>query len=335
MQPITRSSLVRLLATSAVTAGVLAAMAPSAMAQTPGASFPSKPVRFVVPFPPGGAADTFARLIGDKVAQAWGQPVLIDNKPGGGGIIATQAVARAPADGHTLLVVTVGHAVNPHIHTKLPYDTLNDLKPVAQLATLPSVLVVNPSVPARSVQELVALAKSDPGKLTYASSGNATTSHVAGAMFASLSRTEWTHVPYRGSAPAISDLLGGQVNMIIDPLSSSAQHIKAGKLRALAVSTAKRSPLVPDLPTMAEAGLSGYDFSAWFMLLSPKGVSPEIIKKINEDIARVMAMPEIKERYLVLGAEAGRGSPQELEAFLATEVKRFGEVAKAANIHVE
>ena len=334
MPRITLPSVIRLLPMLAVAAITLTA-GTRPMAQELATAFPSKPVRFVVPFPPGGAADTFARMVGDKVAQAWGQPVVIDNKPGGGGIIATQAVARAPADGYTLLVVTVGHAVNPHIQSKLPYDTLNDLKPVAQLATLPSVLVVNPNVPARSVAELVTLAKSQPGKLTYASSGNATTSHVAGAMFASLSKSEWTHVPYKGSAPAISDLLGGQVSMIIDPLSSSAQHIKSGKLRALAVTTTKRSNLVPDLPTMAEAGLTGYDFSAWFMLIAPKGVAPELMKKLNEDVSRAVSSTDLKDRYVTLGAEPGRGSLAELDAFVAAEVRRFGEVAKAANMHVE
>lgn len=304
-------------------------------AQAQEAVFPSKPVRFLVPFPPGGAADTFARLVGEQLARKWDQPVVVENRPGGGGIVATQATVRAPADGYTMLVVTVGHAVNPALHTKLPYDTLGDLQPVARLATVPSVLVVNPTLPVKTLSELVALAKSQPGKLTYASSGNATTSHVAGAMLTSLANVDITHIPYRGSAPAISDLLGGQVNMIIDPIASSSQHIQTGKLRALAVSTATRSSLVPDLPTMAEAGLSGYDFSAWFMLLAPKGVSPTIVAKVNKDVVAAVSSVELKARYKTMGAEPGTGSPQELSAFLASEVQRMGEVAKAANMKLE
>lgn len=323
----------RLMIAACVASASVALLPATAQAQE--AVFPSKPVRFLVPFPPGGAADIFARLVGEQLARKWDQPVLVENRPGGGGIVATQAAVRAPADGYTMLVVTVGHAVNPALHANLPYDTLGDLQPVARLATVPSVLVVNPSLPVTTLSELVALAKSQPGKLTYASSGNATTSHVAGAMFTSLAKVDITHIPYRGSAPAISDLLGGQVNMIIDPIASSAQHIQTGKLRALAVSTATRSSLVPDLPTMAEAGLSGYDFSAWFMLLAHKGVSPTIVAKVNKDVVAAVSSVELKARYKTMGAESGTGSPQELSAFLASEVQRMGELAKAANMKIE
>jgi len=319
---------------AACVASASVAMLPVSV-QAEEAVFPSKPVRFLVPFPPGGAADNFARLVGARLSQKWDQSVVVENRPGGGGIVATQATVRSPADGYTMLVVTVGHAVNPALHAKLPYDTLVDLQPVARLATVPSVLVVNPSLPVKTLSELVALAKSQPGKLTYASSGNATTSHVAGAMLTSLAKIDITHIPYRGSAPALNDLLGGQVNMIIDPIASSTQYIQAGKLRALAVSTATRSSLVPDLPTMAEAGLRGYDFSAWFMLLAPKGVSPAIIAKVNKDVLDAMSSVEIKARYKTMGAEPGTGSPQELSAFLASEVQRMGEVAKAAGMKLE
>jgi tripartite-type tricarboxylate transporter receptor subunit TctC len=311
-------------------------LAPSGtFAQEGPTSYPSRPIRILVPFPPGGAADTFARFIGDRLSQTWGQPVLVDNRPGGGGIVATQAAAKSPADGYNLLVVTVGHAVNPHLYAKLPYDTEKELQPVAQLATLPSVLVVHNNVPARNVAELLTLAKAQPGKLTFASSGNATTSHVAGAMLASLAKVNLLHVPYKGSAPAITDLIGGQVDMIIDPLTSSAQHIKAGKLRALAVSTAKRSPLVPDLPTLAEAGVPGYDFSAWFLMLAPSGVPVPIVKKLNDEVQRIMATPETREKFQVLGAEPGHGSPQELQRFLSDEIKRYAAVVKASGMRAE
>ncbi|MGE4239940.1 Bug family tripartite tricarboxylate transporter substrate binding protein [Ramlibacter sp.] len=304
-------------------------------AQEGASAFPSKQMRILVPFPPGGAADTFARFIGERLARTWSQPVVIENRPGGGGIVATQAAANAPADGYTLLVVTVGHAVNPHLHAKLPYDTEKDLQPVAKLASLPSVLVVNNNVPARSVAELLALAKAKPGKVSYASSGNATTSHVAGAMLASRSRSDLLHVPYKGSAPAITDLIGGQVDMIIDPLVSSAQHIKAGKLRALAISTAKRSPLAPELPTLAEAGVPGYDFSAWFVLLAPNGVPAPIVKKLNDEVGRILASSETREKYLAMGAEPGAGTPQELAAFMKGEIERYGQLVKATGMRAE
>jgi tripartite-type tricarboxylate transporter receptor subunit TctC len=299
------------------------------------AAYPSKPIRIVVPFPPGGTADNFARLVGQKLHDAWGQPVVVENKPGAGGQIATQAVAGSPADGYTLLVVTVGHAVNPALYAKLPYDTEKDLRPVAAIARAPSVLVVNPSVPARSVAELIALAKSRPGKITYASSGNATTSHVAGAMFASMAKIELVHVPYRGSAPAITDLMGGQVDVMIDPIVSSAQHVKAGKLRALAISTPTRSPLAPDLPTLAEAGVPGYDFSAWFLLLAPGDLPAAIARKLNEQVASILTQAEVKEKFAAMGAEPGSGTPAQLADFVSAEIRRFAKVAKEAGMKAE
>ena len=333
MTPISRAGFVRRIGLCLAFAA--AAATPFAAAAEDAAAYPSKPLRLLVPFPPGGAADIFARFIGDRLAQGWKQPVVVENRPGGGGVVATQAAVNAPADGYTLLVVTVGHAVNPHIQSRLPYDTLKDLQPVARIATLPSVLVVNNDLPARSVAELVALAKAQPGKLTYASSGNATTSHVAGAMFASQAGLALLHIPYKGSAPAITDLIGGQVDMMIDPLVSSAQHIQSGKLRALAVSTARRSPLAPDLPTLAEAGVPGYDFSSWFVLLAPAGVPAPIVKKLNGEVARIMALPETREKFTSLGAEPGQGTPAQLQAFLASEVQRYGALAKAAGMRID
>lgn len=332
---LSRSTFVRRLASASLTAAVLGIAPLGAFAQESATSFPSRPIRILVPFPPGGAADTFARFIGDRLSRAWGQPVLVDNRPGGGGIVATQAAVKSPADGYTLLVVTVGHAVNPHLYAKLPYDTEKDLQPVARLATLPSVLVVNNNVAAHNVADLLALAKAEPGKLTYASSGNATTSHVAGAMLTSLAKVNVMHVPYKGSAPAITDLIGGQVDMIIDPLTSSAQHIKSGKLRALAVSTSKRSPLAPELPTLAEAGVPGYDFAAWFLMLAPSGVPAPIVKKLNDEVQRIMATTETREKFHVLGAEPGHGSPQELQRFLSDEIKRYAAVVKASGMRAE
>jgi len=335
MKTESQSFLKPLLRASVAAFAMTCALMPAAQAQEQASAFPSKPIRVLVPFPPGGAADTFARFIGDKLAQAWSQSVVVENRPGGGGIVASQGAAKAPADGYTLLVVTVGHAVNPHIHAKLPYDTEKDFVPIARIATLPSVLVVNPNVPAKTVSELVALAKAQPGKLMYASSGNASTSHVAGAMLSSQAQISLTHVPYKGSAPAITDLIGGQVDMIIDPLLSSAQHIKSGKLRALAISTAQRSPLAPDLPTIAEAGVAGYDFSAWFLLIAPSGVPQPIIARINQEVQKTMVSAETREKFSSMGAEPGSGSPAELQAFLSAEIRRLGEIARATGMKAD
>jgi tripartite-type tricarboxylate transporter receptor subunit TctC len=298
-------------------------------------TYPNRPLKIVVPFPPGGAADGFARLIGQKLSEAWSQPVVVENKAGAGGQIATQAVATAPADGYTLLVVTVGHAVNPSLYARLPYNTEQDLLPVAQLATVPSVLVVNPAVPAQSLRELLALAKAQPGKLAYASSGTATTSHVSAALMASMAGLDLLHVPYKGSAPALTDLIGGQVQVMIDPLVSTAQHVKSGKLRALAISSARRSALVPDLPTMAEAGLPGYDFAAWFVLLAPAGTPPAVVNKLNQQVQRSLAAADVKERYAVMGAEPGQGSPADLQAFIGAEIKRYAQLVKTTGMKVE
>lgn len=298
-------------------------------------AYPTKPVKIVVPFPPGGAADGFARLVGGKLAEAWGQSVVVENKPGAGGQIATQAVATAPADGHTLLVVTVGHAVNPSLYPRLPYDTEKDLLPVAKLATVPSVLLVNPSVPAQNVKDLLALAKARPGQLSYASSGNATTSHVSMALLASLAGVDLLHVPYKGSAPAITDLISGQVQLMIDPLVSATQHVRSGRLRALAVSSAHRSPLAPELPTLAEAGVPGYDFSAWFLLLAPARTPMAVVTRLNEQVARSLAAPDVRERYQTMGAEPGRGSPAELQAFVTSELARYARLVKETGMKAE
>ncbi len=319
---------------AALAAACLAALpAGSALAQD--GPWPSKPVRIVVPFPPGGAADTFARLIAEHAGKSLGQPVVADNRPGAGGQIATDFVAKAPADGHTMLVVTVGHAVNPSLYPKLPYDTLLDLAPVARIADLPSVLVVNPEVPAKTVPELLALMKAKPDGLAYASSGNATTSHVAGAMLAAQAGVKALHVPYKGSAPAITDLIGGQVQWMIDPVLSSAQHVKSGKLRALAVSTAKRSTVVPGLPTIAESGLPGYDFAAWFVLLAPAKTPPAVVERMHREVERILALPEVKERFVQLGAEPGSGTPAQVGAFLAAEVKRYQAVVRDAGMKAD
>ena len=289
-----------------------------------------------MPFPPGGAADTFARLAGQKLGEAWGKAPVIENRPGAGGIIATEAAAKSPADGYTYIVVTVGHAVNPSLYPKLPFDTMGDLAGVAMIASVPNVPVVHPSVPARSVKELIALAKAKPGSLKYASSGNATTSHMAAALLQSLAGIEMLHVPYRGAAPAIQDLVAGRVEVMLDPAVSSSAFVKQGKLHALAVTTAKRTPLLPDLPALAEAGVPGYEFNAWFLLLAPAKTPAAIVSKVNQDLAKVAAMPDYLEKLANLGAEpAAALTPAQVNEFVAKEIQRWAKVVKEANIKVE
>lgn len=308
----------------------------NAIAQSAGLKdYPDRSVKFIVPFPPGGAADVFARLVAQKLTEKWKQTVLVENKPGAGGRIATQFVGTAPADGYTFLVVTVGHAVNPSLYSNLPYNTEKDFKTVAMLADLPSMLVVNTELPVTNIKELVALAKAQPGKLTYASSGNATTSHVAAAMLASAENLALVHIPYKGSAPAITDMISGRVNMMIDPIATALPHVKSGKLKALAVSTPQRSPLVPELPTIAESGVPGYDFSAWFLLLAPSGVPDALIGKVNADILDAMKDPELTKTYATRGAQAGVGTPSELSKFLANEIKRFDALVKKTGMKAE
>ena len=256
--------------------------------------------------------------------------------PGAGGIIATEATAKSPPDGYSFLIVTVGHAVNPSLYPKLPYDTLNDLAPVAMVAALPNVLVVHPSVQANTVAELLALAKKTPGGLKYASSGNATTSHMAAALLASLAGIEMLHVPYKGAAPAVQDLLAGRVDLMLDPTVSMGSFVKQGRVKALAVTTAIRTPLLPCLPTLAEAGVPGYEFQAWFLLVAPAKTPAAAIARVNGDLAKISADPAYREKLAGLGAEpAAAASPAEVGAFLAAEIKRWAKVVKDAGIKIE
>ena len=333
MTTLTFKSLTSAMATFGL-AGTLSIAGPAA-AQDAAENFPERLITTVVPFPPGGAADTFARLLSEQFEQRWGQATVVENRPGGGGIVATRHVVGQPADGYTFLIVTVGHAVNPSLQDDLPYDTLNDLTPVAMVARLPSVLVVNAELEVETVADLVDMARANPGGLTFGSSGNATTSHVAGALFATLADVDILHVPYSGSAPAITDLIGGQIDMMIDPVLSSAQHVETGRLRALAVSTSERSELVPDLPTLAEAGIEGYDFGAWFMLLAPAGAPEPIVEKVNASITEMLSSDAMMDRLAGLGAEPVAMDPAELQAFLEAEIERYAEIVEAAGMRVD
>ncbi len=309
-------------------------LAPVAGAQAP--AYPAKPIRLVVPFPPGGATDILARAVAQKLTEAWGQQVLVDNRPGAGGNIGSELVAKAAPDGYTLEMGTVGtHAINASLYAKMPYDHVKDFVPVILVAGVPNVLVVHPSVPVNTVAELIAYAKANPGKLNFASSGSGTSIHLSGELFKVMAGVQMTHVPYKGSAPAMQDLLGGQVQLMFDNLPPSLPQIKAGKLRALAVTSATRAPALPDTPTVAEAGLPGFEASSWFGILAPAGTPPAIVAKLNAEIARWLATPEAKEKMLALGANAVGGTPEDFARHIAAETAKWAKVVRDSGAKVD
>ena len=300
-------------------------------------AYPDKPVKIFVPFPPGGAADTFARLAGQKLAEAWGnrQQVLIENRPGAGGIIGTEATAKSPADGYTFLMVTIGHAVNPFMYSKLPYDTRADLIPVAVVANVPSLVVVGPAFAGKTLKDLLAAAKAKPNDIQYATSGTGSTSHVGAALMESLTGMEMLHVPYKGAAPALQDVMGGRVPMSVDIITSSLQLVKSGKLRALAITSASRSAQLPDVPTVAEAGIPGYEFVAWYMLVAPAKTPPAIIDKVNADLRRIATQPEFRQRVEGMGGEAVSMTTRQASDYLNGEFSRWAKVVKDRNIKAD
>ena len=322
--------------------GVLSAIAMfAALAAAGGAlaqalTYPTKPIRLVVPFPPGGATDILARDVAQKLTEAWGQAVVVDNRPGAGANIGTELVAKAPPDGYTLLMGTVGtHAINPSLYAKLPYDHIKDFAPVILVAGVPNVLVVNPALPVNSVAELIAYAKANPGKLNFASSGSGTSIHLSGELFKVMAGVQMIHIPYKGSAPAVQDLIGGQVQLMFDNLPPSLPQIKAGKLRALAVTSTTRAPALPDVPTMAEAGLPGFEASSWFGILAPAGTPPAIVAKLNAEIAQWLATPEAKEKLAKQGASAAGGSPDDFARHIAAETAKWAKVVKDSGAKVD
>ena len=299
-------------------------------------SYPTKPIRIVVPFPGGGATDLLARAAAQKLTEAWGQPVVVDNRPGAGGNIGTELVARAAPDGYTLEMGTVGtHAINASLYAKMPYDHVKDFAPVILVAGVPNVLVVNPALPVTSVQELISYAKANPGKLNFASSGSGTSIHLSGELFKVMAGVQMTHIPYKGSAPALADLIGGQVQLMFDNLPPSLPQIKAGKLRALAVTSVTRAPALPDVPTVAESGLPGFEASSWFGILAPAGTPPDIIARLNAEIGKWLASPEAKEKLLALGANAAGGSPEDFAKHIAAETAKWQKVVKESGAKVD
>ncbi len=310
-----------------ILAGIALATASLAQAQT----FPSKPIRLICPFPPGGAVDIASRAIATELGKSLGVTVTVDNKPGAGGNIGGAEAARAAPDGYTIFMTTSGiNAINPALYSKMPFDPNKDLVPVVALVSLANVLVVHPSVKANSVADVIALAKSQPGKINYASSGSGTSIHMSAEMFKFITKTEMTHIPYKGSAPAVTDLLGGQVMMMFDNIPSALPHIKAGKLRALATTGTKRDAALPDLPTIAESGVAGYDSGVWFGLTVPAGTPKDVIAKINDAGNKGTKSPEFIKRMTELGYNIVGGTPDQMADMLKVEVGRWGPIVKAS-----
>ncbi len=305
-------------------------------AATAGAQpWPAKPIRLIVNFPPGGAADQIARLVAPPVGEALGQPVVVENRPGANGNIGAEAVAKSPPDGYTLLMSSGGaFSVNPHLYTKLPFDPLKDLEPIAAAARISVFLVVKPDLPAKSVDELVALARASPGKLTYGSPGSGSSPHIATAMFARAAGVQVTHIPYKGAAPALTDLLGGQLDFMFDPGIGLGQ-VRAGKLRLLAVGSPKRSPLFPDVPTVAETGMVGFDADSWFGFYAPAGLPAEIAARLNRELNRALQTPAVRDRILAIGGEPVALTAAEFAEVQRKDRERFGVVIRAAGIRLD
>ena len=311
---------------------VTACMAAVAFAQP----YPNHAIRLVVPFPAGGTTDILARAAAQKLTEALGQSVVVDNRPGAGGNIGAELVAKAAPDGYTLLMGTVGtHAINPSLYAKMPYDHIKDFVPIILVAGVPNVLVVNPSLPIHSVADLIKLAKAKPGTINFASSGSGTSIHLSGELFKTMAGVDMTHVPYKGSAPALTDVMGGQVQIMFDNLPSSLALIKSGKLRAVAVTSLQRAPALPDVPTIAESGLPGFEASSWFGILAPAGTPAPIVAKINAEVNKWLQSPEAKEQLLAQGAAAAGGSPEQFVAHIRAETDKWAKVVKASGAKVD
>jgi tripartite-type tricarboxylate transporter receptor subunit TctC len=299
-------------------------------------SWPERGVRLIVSTTTGGSSDTLARLMAPRLTEMWGHPAVVDNRPGAGGNLGTDMVAKAAPDGYTLLVGSVGPlTVNPHLFPKLPYDPLRDLAPITLLAHVANVLVVNPSVPVRNVKEFIALAKSRPGQLHFGSAGNGQSQHLAGELFNLLAGVKMVHVPYKGSAPALTDVIGGQIELTFTSLVSGIPLMRAGRLRGLAVTSATRQPAAPDLPTVAEAALPGFEVTAWFAMVGPAATPRDILAKVQADVARALRTADAAERLNVLGAQMVLSSPDELGAYMKSEIAKWGRVVREARIRAD
>jgi tripartite-type tricarboxylate transporter receptor subunit TctC len=310
---------------------VLALAAGAVQAQ----SWPSKPITLIVPFPAGGTTDVLARALGDKLSQSLGQPVIVESKPGAGATLGADYVAKSKADGYTLLIGAVHHTIASSVYRKLPYDFQKDFAPITEIALVPNVLVVNASTPAKNVSELVALLKAQPGKYNYGSNGNGTAQHLIGTQFQNLTGTELVHIPYKGSGPLATDLLGGQITMSFDTVTPVLQHIRAGKLRALAVTTAKRSSALPDVPTLDEVGLKGFDIGTWFGVLAPVATPKDVVAKLNTAMVKVIESPDFRKRMDEIGAEPIGNSAEQMAAQIRAETDKFAKLVKDAKVVIE
>ena len=299
------------------------------------AAYPDHPIKLIVPVPPGGGVDLLSRAIGAKMQQSMGQPVIIENKAGASAAIGTEALAKSPPDGYTIMMGYSAHATNPIFVAKLPYDTSKDFTAIAHVGYIPLILVVNASSPYKSVQELIAAAKAKPGQLQFASGGAGAGAHLSGELLKTTANVDIVHVPYKGNAPALNDLLGGQVTMMFDTITTSLPHVKSGKLRALAVTSPKRSPLAPDIPTMIEAGLPDFDISAWYVMFAPAGTPKDVVARLNAEINAILKDPEVVKKLNAAGFDLVGGTPEEFAAIIAGETAKWAPVIKSANIKID
>ncbi len=316
---------------AALTAFAVFALAPLTQAQ----NYPNKAVRFVVPFAPGGGTDIIGRIVAQSLNETLGQPVVVDNRGGAGSTLGTEIVAKSPADGYTLLFGNISLAFNATLYPKLRYDTLRDLAPISLSAVQPNILVIHPGLPAKNLKEFIELARTNPGKYNYASAGTGSGTHLAAELLKLLTKIDVVHVPYKGTGPALTDLLGGQINMMVSTFASALPHVKSGRLRALGVTTAKRSPATPDVPTLIEGGVAGYDYSTWYGLLAPAGTAKQIIDKLNAANRKVLANSDIRQKLEIQGVDAIVNSPAEFSAYMKSETEKWGGVVKATGAKAE
>ena len=311
---------------------LLCALALPAHAQ----GYPGKPVRMIVPYPPGGGNDTFGRLFAAKLGERTGQPFLVENRPGAGTMIGTEAAAKSAPDGYTILLSSIAtHALSPNLYSRVPYDPIKDFAPITLLGIAPTVLVINQDLPAKSLQDLISLAKSKPGALAYASGGNGTPPHINAEVFKAVAGVDLLHVAYKGGGPALTDLIAGRVHVMLDTAASAMPHVRGGKLRALALSAPKRSAEYPDLPTFAEAGLPQYDTNAWYSMHAPAGTPAEIVRRLNRELVAILKDPEILARFKQLSTDPVGNSPEEFGAFVKVELDKYARIIKAAGIKLD
>ena len=298
-------------------------------------NFPSGPVKIVVPFPPGGTTDILARVLANELTKKWGQTVLVENKPGASGTIFSEQLTNMPADGYTLMVTATHHVINPSLYKNLKYNTRKDFTPISLVAGVPNVLVVNPAFPAQNIQELIAYAKSNPGRVMFGSSGTGGANHLSGELFKAMAKVDMVHVPYKGAAPALNDLLGNQISVMFDSIPGVLSHIKAGKLRALGVTSLTRSAALPNVPTISESGLKGFEALAWFGMYAPPQMSPDLLNKISGDVLSVLQSPQVKNQFAEQGADSGNMTQAESAKYVDAEITKWAKVISDANIKAE